>query len=119
MAGPQGLATDTTEKSTMDTSATSGSGPRTDDRARWEQTLTGALGIPAEVLEQLTGPILDMVRDVAHGVSRPSAPLTAFLVGLASGSASAAAGTLPAAEVMTRVEHVGRLVEAWEPSPGA
>jgi len=29
--------------------------------------------------------LLDMVGDVAHGVSRPGAPLTAFLVGLAAG----------------------------------
>jgi DNA-directed RNA polymerase specialized sigma24 family protein len=29
--------------------------------------------------------VLDMARDVAHGVARPAAPLTAYLVGLAAG----------------------------------
>lgn len=29
--------------------------------------------------------VLDLARDVAHGVARPAAPLTAFLVGLAAG----------------------------------
>ncbi|MDQ4009929.1 MAG: DUF6457 domain-containing protein [Actinomycetota bacterium] len=29
--------------------------------------------------------VLDMARDVAHGVARPAAPLTAYLLGLAAG----------------------------------
>ena len=29
--------------------------------------------------------ILDVARDVAHGVARPAAPLTAYLIGLAVG----------------------------------
>ncbi len=29
--------------------------------------------------------VLDLARDVAHGVARPAAPLTAFLLGLAAG----------------------------------
>lgn len=41
--------------------------------------------------------VLDFARDVAHGVDRPAAPLTALLVGLAARSTS----ELPA--VMTRV----------------
>lgn len=32
--------------------------------------------------------VLDMSRDVAHGVARPAAPLTAYLLGLAAGRAS-------------------------------
>jgi hypothetical protein len=31
--------------------------------------------------------ILDLARDVAHGVARPAAPLTTFLLGLAAGRA--------------------------------
>jgi len=31
--------------------------------------------------------LLDLARDAAHGVARPSAPLTTFLVGLAAGRA--------------------------------
>ncbi|MGX5696658.1 DUF6457 domain-containing protein [Agromyces soli] len=37
----------------------------------------GAVSIPA---------VLDLARDVAHGVARPAAPLTAFVVGLAAGA---------------------------------
>jgi hypothetical protein len=29
--------------------------------------------------------VLDLARDVAHGVARPAAPVTAFLLGLAAG----------------------------------
>ncbi|WP_221584161.1 DUF6457 domain-containing protein [Microbacterium sp. G2-8] len=29
--------------------------------------------------------VLDLARDVAHGVARPAAPLTAYLAGLAAG----------------------------------
>ena len=32
-----------------------------------------------------TGLVLDVARDVAHGVARPAAPLTAYLLGLAVG----------------------------------
>lgn len=31
--------------------------------------------------------VLDLARDVAHGVARPAAPLTTFLLGLAAGQA--------------------------------
>jgi hypothetical protein len=30
--------------------------------------------------------LLDLTRDVAHGVARPAAPLTAYLAGLAAGA---------------------------------
>ena len=32
--------------------------------------------------------VLDLSRDVAHGVARPAAPLTAYLLGLAAGRSS-------------------------------
>jgi Domain of unknown function (DUF6457) len=32
-----------------------------------------------------TKAVLDLARDVAHGVARPAAPLTAYLVGVAVG----------------------------------
>src|SRR6516225_9299857 len=36
--------------------------------------------------------VLDLTRDVAHGVARPAAPLTAYLVGMAVGRGLARAG---------------------------
>lgn len=52
--------------------------------------------------------VLDLARDVAHGVARPAAPLTAFLVGLAAGRAED-----PAAAAVDRAGRVSRLVEGW------
>ena len=52
--------------------------------------------------------ILDLARDVAHGVARPAAPLTTYLLGLAVG-----AGADP-------VEASARLTELaahWPPVP--
>lgn len=34
--------------------------------------------------------VLDLAKDVAHGVARPAAPLTAYLLGLAVGRGAAA-----------------------------
>jgi hypothetical protein len=50
----------------------------------WIEAACAELGLdPADVHRDL---ILDMARDVAHGVARPAAPLTAYLMGLAVGS---------------------------------
>lgn len=105
--------------SMSDENAMTGGAAGPDDRERWMAAVTSELAIPAEVLARVSDPLLDMVRDVAHQVNRPSAPLTAFLVGLASGSAAATEGTNLAVEVRSRVERVERLIEAWVPAPGA
>jgi hypothetical protein len=44
----------------------------------------GALGLD-ELTDEQRQAVLDLARDVAHGVVRPAAPLTAFLLGLAVG----------------------------------
>lgn len=49
----------------------------------WIVELAEALGVdPGSVDRDL---LLDVARDAAHGVARPAAPLTTFLVGLAAG----------------------------------
>ncbi len=48
----------------------------------WSQQLCDALGLDLEVE---IDPILDLARDAAHGIERPAAPLTTFLVGYAAG----------------------------------
>ena len=50
----------------------------------WIAAAKSELGIDLEV--DVPG-LLDMTRDVAHGVARPAAPLTAFLVGYAAAQA--------------------------------
>lgn len=65
----------------------------------WVATVSERLGI---------GPIdaagvLDLARDVAHGVARPAAPLTCLLVGLAANSAD---------DLETVIEQVRALIPA-------
>ncbi|KTR43296.1 hypothetical protein NS263_00455 [Curtobacterium oceanosedimentum] len=57
----------------------------TDDvLAAWTAELAEALGFPEDfTLDRDV--VLDLARDAAHGVARPAAPLTTFLVGYAAG----------------------------------
>lgn len=57
--------------------------------------------------------LLDLARDVAHGVARPAAPLTTFLVGLAAGRAG---GT--GADVRAAVDRVLALLPGDTPTAG-
>ncbi|GII79180.1 hypothetical protein Sru01_41620 [Sphaerisporangium rufum] len=65
--------------------------------AEWTALVCQELGIDPEKLDRDV--VLDLTRDVAHGVARPAAPLTAYLLGLAQGAGTAgpdAAGRLAA-----------------------
>lgn len=53
-----------------------------EDLDRWVSELAAEFGIDAN--EVPIGALLDLTRDVAHGVTRPAGPLTTFLVGLAT-----------------------------------
>ncbi len=61
----------------------------------WIDTVKAELGIDLDVD---TAALLDLARAAAHGVARPAAPLTTFLVGYAAGRAAADAGPEAAAE---------------------
>lgn len=51
----------------------------------WTAAVCDALNL-GPVAEQVdTGLVLELARDVAHAVSRPAAPLSAYLLGLAVG----------------------------------
>lgn len=50
----------------------------------WITAVKAELGITLDVDVRL---LLDLARDAAHGVDRPAAPLTSFLVGYAAGRA--------------------------------
>jgi len=50
--------------------------------------------------------VLDLARDVAHGVARPAAPLTTYLAGLAVGAGQ------DAGDVAARIT---RLAQGWVP----
>ncbi|MCB0914720.1 MAG: NTP transferase domain-containing protein [Actinobacteria bacterium] len=53
-----------------------------DKTITWVSTAAQALGIEGEIDTQT---VLDVARDVAHGVERPAAPLTTYLLGVAVG----------------------------------
>lgn len=65
---------------------------------QWLTSVSQELGLDDDLIRRLARPLLDLTREVAHGPSRPAAPLTAFLVGLATNPGA------DADEVVTDVE---------------
>ncbi|MFE4449075.1 NTP transferase domain-containing protein [Streptomyces sp. NPDC056796] len=63
----------------------------------WITAVKNELGIELDVD---TGDLLDLARDAAHGVARPAAPLTTFLVGYAAAMASSGKGPEAAAQAV-------------------
>lgn len=55
------------------------------------------------------GTVLDVARDVAHGVARPAAPLSTFLLGVAVGRAED-----PRAALESSAQQLTALAAAWE-----
>lgn len=52
---------------------------------QWATALAAELGLEPDVVD--VEQVLDLAADAAHGIVRPAAPLTTFLVGLAAGRA--------------------------------
>ncbi|MGP3978681.1 DUF6457 domain-containing protein [Streptomyces sp. 8N114] len=71
----------------------------------WISAVKAELGIELDVD---TSALLDLARDAAHGVARPAAPLTTFLVGYAA----AQAGGSPQ-DVARAAEAAARLARRW------
>ncbi|RSS84454.1 NTP transferase domain-containing protein [Streptomyces sp. WAC06614] len=84
----------------------------------WITTVKNELGIDLDVD---TKALLDLARDAAHGVARPAAPLTTFLVGYAAARAEAT-GADPAEAVAEACRKAAGLALRWaaeaEPGPG-
>ena len=74
----------------------------------WIATAGDALGVDRAAMQRDL--LLDLTRDVAHGVARPAAPLTAFLVGLAAGRAGGSAEDVKAA-----IGRLAAVLESYEP----
>jgi hypothetical protein len=68
----------------------------------WVAAVVAELGLPVRV--DVTQ-VLDLARDVAHGVERPAAPVTTWLAGMA-----VATGADPT-DVTTRI---GALAATWQ-----
>ncbi|WP_327678993.1 DUF6457 domain-containing protein [Kitasatospora sp. NBC_00458] len=60
--------------------------------------------------------LLDLARVVAHGVARPAAPLTAFLIGYAA--AQRGGGREAVAEASRRTAALAERWAAQDPAPG-
>ena len=71
----------------------------------WAVAVCGELGLDPAALD--SGLVLDLARDVAHGVARPAAPLTAYLLGVAVGQ-----GRPPAASAA----RISQLAARWVPA---
>jgi Domain of unknown function (DUF6457) len=77
----------------------------------WTAAVAAELGIADLVDGKTRDLVLDMTKDVAHGVARPAAPLTAYLMGLAVGRAGTAEGT---ADLAARIS---TLAVGWSAPP--
>ena len=68
----------------------------------WAAAACGELGLDPAALDARL--VLDLARDVAHGVARPAAPLTAYLLGVAVGQGR------PLAESAARISQLAGAV---------
>ncbi|HEY2983089.1 MAG TPA: DUF6457 domain-containing protein [Jatrophihabitantaceae bacterium] len=75
----------------------------------WVRDLSDALGVDAAATDVPL--LLDVARDAAHGIARPAAPLTTFLVGLAAGQRGGGAEAVASAAAIAQ-----RLVQAQSAS---
>lgn len=76
---------------------------------QWITAVKNELGIDLSVD---TAALLDLARDAAHGVARPAAPLTTFLVGYAAARAEAA-GADPVEAVAEATRKAAELAVRW------
>lgn len=68
----------------------------------WLEEAARLLGLDPQEATALTRELLDLTKDVAHNRSRPAAPLTAFLVGLASSNVDEARSNIDALKEVLR-----------------
>ena len=69
----------------------------------WVAAAIAELGLHDD--DQQTRRVLDVARDVAHGVIRPGAPVTAYLMGVAVGRGADPADV---------AERISQLAKSWE-----
>ncbi|UNX54004.1 DUF6457 domain-containing protein [Georgenia sp. TF02-10] len=85
---------------------------------RWLDAVCAELGVDRTVLDDNTTALLRLINHVAHGPSRPGAPVTAFLVGLAAAAAAPADPGEQSRAVADRLAAVEKLVAAWDEGRG-
>ncbi|HYO20707.1 MAG TPA: DUF6457 domain-containing protein [Dermatophilaceae bacterium] len=72
----------------------------------WINAVSAQLDLPADVNVDV---VLDVARDAAHGVERPAAPVTTFLLGMA------VAGGMDVNEAAAKIQ---ALAATWPPPEG-
>ena len=90
--------------------------PSSDAKAlsEWVDAVSQELGLEGAVDNAATvDMVLDLTSDVAHGVSRPGAPVTAFLIGLAAGRAADSA-----VAARDYAQKISRLADGWDSERG-
>ena len=75
---------------------------------QWLDAVCAELDVDRELMERVTGPALDLISEVAHGPSRPGAPMTALVVGLATREGD------DAEAIAARVAQVSELTRTWQ-----
>ena len=82
--------------------------------SEWVAEICRELGLDLVDQEVTVNQVLDLTADVAHGVARPAAPVTAFLVGLAAGRSAR-----PDETVAELARRLGDRAKTWRPAdPG-
>lgn len=76
--------------------------------ADWVSAVAAELGLTDVDATAAVDTVLDLTADVAHGVSRPAAPVTAFLVGIA-----VARSGDPDTTVTEIAERISRKADTW------
>lgn len=77
--------------------------------APWVIAVARELGLHDVDAVAAVDTVLDLTSDVAHGVSRPGAPVTAFLLGIAAGRADE-----PDEAVITLARRLSALAGGWD-----
>lgn len=81
----------------------------------WLEEVSRTLGVAPDLTRSLVGDILKMTADVAHnGPSRPAAPTTAFVVGVATGAALQGDTDADSATTREALAKVAKLLETYE-----
>ena len=89
--------------------------PAGEDLERWVAAQAAALGVDPSAVD--VDRVLDLAREVAHGVGRPAVPLTGFLAGYAVGAGSGDRAALE--RVLTRLTAAARTWGDDDPGTGA
>lgn len=75
----------------------------------WIEAVCAELELDLADQKATTTTVLDLTADVAHGVARPAAPVTAFLVGLAAGRSAD-----PEAAIEELARRISERAKTWE-----